>query len=65
MIYKKDNVYYLKHGNFYEIANIALKYNRKKKKNVLVIMGSDSFISGLEEPFQEYTFKELENLLIK
>ena len=65
MIYEKNNVYYLKHGNFYEIANISIKYNRKKKKNVLVITGSDSFISELEEPFQEYTFKELENLLIK
>lgn len=64
MIYEKDNVYYLKHGNFYEIATLSIKYNRKKKKNVLVITGSDSYVSELEEPFQEYTFKELENLLI-
>lgn len=67
MIYEdKNNIYYLKKGNYYEVANIEIKYNRiKKKKNVLVITGSDSFISELEEPFQEYTFKELENLLIK
>ncbi|MGN1012311.1 MAG: hypothetical protein ACI4ON_00550 [Clostridia bacterium] len=64
MIYEKDNIYYLKTGNFYEIANISIKYNRIKKKNVLVITGSDSFISELEEPFQEYTFKELKKKIV-
>lgn len=32
MIYEKDNVYYLKKGNDYEIANISIKYNRIKKE---------------------------------
>lgn len=64
MIYEKDNVYYLKSGNGYEIANISIKYNRLKKKNVLVITGSGEFVSDLEEPI-EYTFKELENKLCK
>ena len=63
MIYEKGNVYYLKKGNEYEIANISIKYNRIKKKNVLVITGS-GIIEQLEEP-KEYTFKELEEKLIK
>ena len=63
MIYEKDNIYYLKKGNDYEIANISIKYNRIKKKNVLVITGS-GIIEQLEEP-KEYTFKELEEKLIK
>ena len=63
MIYEKDNVYYLKKGNEYEIANISIKYNRIKKKNVLVITGS-GIIEQLEEP-KEYTFKELEEKLVK
>ena len=62
MIYEKDNIYYLKKGNGYEIANISIKYNRIKKKNVLVITGSD-IIEQLEEPIKEYTFKELEKEL--
>ena len=60
MIYESNNIYYLKKGNGYEIANISIKYNRIKKKNVLVITGSGSFESILEEPIQEYTFKELQ-----
>ena len=64
MIYEKDNVYYLKSGNGYEIANISIKYNRIKKKNVLVITGSE-IIEQLEEPIEEYTFKELEQELTK
>ena len=62
MIYKKDNVYYLKKGNDYEIADISIKYNRIKKKNVLVITGT-KIIEQLEEPIKEYTFKELEQAL--
>ena len=63
MIYEKDNVYYLKKGNDYEIANIEIKYNRIKKRNVLVITGS-GIIERLEEPINEYTFKELNNKLL-
>ena len=63
MIYEKDNVYYLKKGNDYEIANISIKYNRIKKRNVLVITGSE-IIEQLEEPINEYTFKELEKKLV-
>ena len=63
MIYEKDNIYYLKKGNDYEIANISIKYNRIKKRNVLVITGS-GIIAQLEEPIEEYTFKELENKLV-
>ena len=62
MIYEKDNIYYLKKGNGYEIANISIKYNRIKKKNVLVITGT-RIIEQLEEPIKEYTFKELEQAL--
>ena len=62
MIYEKDNVYYLKKGNDYEIANISIKYNRIKKKNVLVITGT-GIIEQLEEPIEKYTFKELEQAL--
>lgn len=64
MIYEKDNIYYLKSGNGYEVANIEIKYNRVKKKNVLVITGS-GIIKQLEEPIKEYTFKELEQELTK
>lgn len=62
MIYEKDNVYYLKKGNDYEIADISIKYNRIKKKNVIVITGT-RIIEQLEEPIEEYTFKELEQAL--
>ena len=65
MIYEdKNNIYYLKKGNDYEVANIEIKYNRVRKKNVLVITGS-GIIEQLEEPINEYTFKELEEKLIK
>lgn len=64
MIYEKDNVYYLKKGSSYEIANIELKYNRYKMKNVLVITGTDNIVQ-LENPIKEYTFKGLEKKLIK
>ena len=62
MIYEdKNNIYYLKKGNDYEVANIEIKYNRIKKRNVLVITGTD-IIEQLEE-VKEYTFKELEEKL--
>ena len=65
MIYEdKNNIYYLKKSNDYEVANIELKYNRIKKKIVLVITGS-GIIEQLEEPIKEYTFKELEQALTK
>ena len=62
MIYEKDNVYYLKKSNDYEVANIEIKYNRIKKKNVLVITGTGNYAQTLEEP-KEYNFKELEKKL--
>ena len=63
MVYEKDNIYYLKSGNGYEVANIEIKYSRVKKKNVLVITGS-GIIEYLEEPIKIYTFKELNNILL-
>ena len=62
MVYEKDNIYYLKKGNDYEVADISIKYNRIKKRNVLVITGS-GIIEQLEEPIEEHTFKELEQAL--
>lgn len=64
MIYEKDSLYYLKKGNDYEVANIELKYNKKRKKNVLVITGTN-IIESLEEPIKEYSFKELEEKILK
>ena len=64
MIYENDGVYYLKKGSDYEVANIEIKYNRIKKRNVLVITGT-GIIEQLEEPIKEYTFKELEQELTK
>lgn len=62
MIYEKDNVYYLKKGNEYEIATISIKYNRTRKKNVIVVTGSGEYINDLENPI-EYSFKELQEKL--
>ena len=62
MIYEKDNIYYLKKGNSYEIANISIKYNRIKKRNVIVVTGSGEYINGLENP-NEYSFKDLQEKL--
>ena len=62
MIYQSNNVYYLKKANGYEIANLEIKYNSSKKKNVLVLTGTGVYISSLEEP-KEYSFKELEKKL--
>lgn len=64
MIYEKDGLYYLKNGNDYEIANIELKYNKKRKKNILVITGTN-IIKSLEEPITEYSFKDLEKEILK
>lgn len=62
MIYQSNNVYYLKKANDYEIANLEIKYNSSKKKNVLVVTGTGVYVSSLEEP-KEYGFKELEKKL--
>ena len=62
MIYQSNNVYYLKSGDGFEIANIEIKYNSSKKKNVLVVTGSGVYVSNLGE-LKEYNFKELEKKL--
>ena len=62
MIYQSNNVYYLKKANDYEIANLEIKYNSSKKKNVLVVTGSGVYVSNLGE-LKEYNFKELEKEL--
>ena len=62
MIYQSNNVYYLKKANEYEIANLEMRYNSSKKKNVLVVTGTGVYVSSLEEP-KEYSFKELEKKL--
>ena len=62
MIYEKDNIYYLKKGNSYEIANISIKYNRIKKRNVIVVTGSGDYFNSLENP-NEYSFKDLQDKL--
>ena len=62
MIYEKDNVYYLKKGNEYEIATISIKYNRTKKRNVIVVSGTGEYVDDLENPV-EYSFKELQEKL--
>ena len=62
MIYQSNNVYYFKSGDGFEIANIEIKYNSSKKKNVLVVTGSGVYVSNLGE-LKEYNFKELEKKL--
>ena len=62
MIYQSNNVYYLKSGDGFEIANLEIKYNSSKKKNVLVVTGSGVYVSNLGE-LKEYNFKELEKKL--
>lgn len=61
MIYEKDNLYYLKKGNDYELANIDIKVRGKRK--TLVITGTDIFEKI--ENAKEYSYKELEKELIK
>ena len=63
MIYEKENVYYLKKGDLFEIANIEIKYSRIKKKNILVITGS-GIVEQIDEPLNEYAFKELEKKVL-
>lgn len=63
MIYKSNDIYYLKVGNGYEIAEISIKYSNLKKKNVLVVIGTGNYITNLEEDAKEYSFKELEKEL--
>lgn len=63
MIYEKDNVYYLKKGDLFEIANIEIKYSRIKKKNILVITGS-GIVEQIDEPSNEFSFKELEKKVL-
>ena len=62
MIDEKDNKKKKKKGNDYEIANIEIKYNSLKGKNVLVVTGTGNYVQTLEEP-KEYNFKELEKKL--
>lgn len=64
MICESNGLYYLKKGTMYEIANISIRYNRKRKSNVLVITGTGEHVSDLIEP-KEYSFEELENKLCK
>lgn len=61
MIYEKDNLYYLKKGNDYELANIDIKVRGKRK--ILVITGTGIFEQI--ENAKEYSYKELEKELIK
>ena len=63
MIYRSNNVYYVKSGINYEIANISIKYSTIKKKNVLVITGSGVYVYEIENPI-EYSFKDLEKELL-
>lgn len=65
MIYKSNGVYYLKKGSGYEVANIEIKYSRIKKKNIIVVSGSGVYFNEIDEPIEEYTFKELEDILTK
>ena len=68
MIYELDNIYYLKSGNSYEIANIEIKHNYVRNRNVLVISGSDSyqiFSEEDEKKMNSYSFKELERKILE
>lgn len=62
MIYKSNDLYYLKKGSGYEIANISIRYNRTKKRNVIVVSGTGEYVDDLENPV-EYSFKELQDKL--
>lgn len=63
IIYESNGLYYLKKSDGYEIANYSIKYNSRQKKKYLVITGSGDYVSEIEEPIKEYTFKELANKL--
>lgn len=62
MIYKSNDLYYLKKGSGYEIANISIRYNRTKKRNVIVVSGTGEYVDDLENPI-EYSFKDLQDKL--
>lgn len=67
MIYELNNTYFLKLGNTYEIANIEIKHNYVRNRNVLVISGSDTYQSFSENDEQKmniYSFKELEKRIL-
>ncbi len=67
MIYELNGIYYLKAGSVYEIANIEIKHNYVRNRNVLVISGSDSYQSFSEddeEKMNTYSFKELESKIL-
>lgn len=64
MIYELGNVYYLSN---YEIANIEIKYNPVKMKNVLIVRGTGIYATLTDEQKSHlvaYTFKELEEKLL-
>lgn len=68
MIYELNNTYFLKSGNTYEIANIEIKHNYVRNRNVLVISGSDIYQGFSEEEEQKmniYSFKELEKRILE
>lgn len=68
MIYELNSIYYLKAGNSYEIANIEIKHNYARNRNVLVISGSNTYQSFSEEDEQKmnvYSFKELEKRILE
>lgn len=56
-IYEKNDVYYLKEGNRYEIASIEVK------PRTIVISGTGEFVFDLDYD-KEYTFKELRKKII-
>lgn len=60
MIYKSNNIYYLKSGKSYVVANVEIRYSPIKEKNVLVITPSDIYTPEIEEPVKKYSFRELE-----
>lgn len=67
MIYELNGIYYLKAGNSYEKANIEVKHNYVRNRNVLVVSGSDSyqnFSEDDEEKMNSYSFKELERKIL-
>lgn len=68
MIYELNSIYYLKAGNSYEIANIEIKHNYVRNRNVLVISGSDTYQNFSEDDEQKmniYSFKELEKRILE
>ena len=58
MIYELDNVYYIKQGNKYFIADVILK------KRTIVVTPTSEYVEELENA-TEYTYKELKEKLLK